>query len=162
VDKLKSASSAGPIIIINISRHRSDTLIIVGPDQEVDKLPLQNLALSQIQDWVLSLQSREITKLEILELLEWRWDNLALPVLERLKSLSTTQNQAVDKPHVWWIPTGTLCSLPIHAAGRYTQGSMPFTSLLDKVVSSYSPSVKALLFTQQNKGEQRSMETCSY
>jgi CHAT domain-containing protein len=152
VAKLKSAALVGPVIIINVSRHRTDALII-SANQEVDKLPLQNLPLSKIQDWVLLLQSRKITEPQMFELLEWLWDSLASPILERLESLPKAQSQKVDKPHVWWIPTGPLCSLPIHAAGRYTQGSMPFTSLLDKVVSSYSPSVKAMLFTQRNKGQ---------
>jgi CHAT domain-containing protein len=46
-------------------------------------------------------------------------------------------------PRIWWCPTGPLPFLPIHAAGMYG-GSDP-ESILDYAISSYTPSVTALL-----------------
>jgi CHAT domain-containing protein len=46
-------------------------------------------------------------------------------------------------PRIWWCPTGPLSFLPIHAAGDYG-GAQP-ESLLDYVVSSYTPNVTALI-----------------
>jgi CHAT domain-containing protein len=45
-------------------------------------------------------------------------------------------------PRIWWCPTGPLSFLPIHAAGTY--GGTHSESVLDYVVSSYTPNVTAL------------------
>ncbi|KAF6755301.1 CHAT domain-containing protein [Ephemerocybe angulata] len=44
---------------------------------------------------------------------------------------------------IWWCPTGPLSFLPLHAAGIYARGASS-ESVLDYVVSSYTPSVTAL------------------
>ncbi|KAL7918917.1 CHAT domain-containing protein [Trichoderma austrokoningii] len=46
-------------------------------------------------------------------------------------------------PHIWWIPTGLLSQLPLHAAGIYKHASKE--TVLDRVISSYASSIKALL-----------------
>jgi CHAT domain-containing protein len=46
-----------------------------------------------------------------------------------------------DTHRIWWCPTGPLASLPIHAAGIYPSGP----KLSDFVVSSYTPTITALL-----------------
>ena len=45
--------------------------------------------------------------------------------------------------HIWWCPTGPLAFLPIHAAGLYLKPDGP--KLSDYVISSYTPSLTALL-----------------
>jgi CHAT domain-containing protein len=52
-----------------------------------------------------------------------------------------------DPPHVWWSLTGPLAFLPIHAAGLYgaTQSSVLGSKLADYVVSSYTPTLTALI-----------------
>jgi CHAT domain-containing protein len=58
------------------------------------------------------------------------------------------QNPSTDNPlHVWWSLTGPLAFLPIHAAGLYetTQSSIPGSKLSDYVVSSYTPTLTALI-----------------
>jgi hypothetical protein len=40
---------------------------------------------------------------------------------------------------MWWVPTGNLSYLPLHAAGRDDE------CVLDRVVSSYTPTVRSLL-----------------
>lgn len=46
-------------------------------------------------------------------------------------------------PHIWWIPTGTLCRFPLHAAGyHFTADS---DTVLDRAMSSYSSSIKAII-----------------
>jgi hypothetical protein len=50
-------------------------------------------------------------------------------------------------PHVWWIPTGPLSKFPLHAAGRHTEGASK--TVLDRVISSYSSSVKAIIHGRQ-------------
>ena len=51
---------------------------------------------------------------------------------------------------IWWCPTGPLAFLPIHAAGIYVRGvGMPNQCLSEFAVSSYIPTVNALLKTAE-------------
>jgi hypothetical protein len=50
-------------------------------------------------------------------------------------------------PRVWWAPGGLLSLLPLHAAGR--EGSNADASALDRVVSSYTPTIRALRYARQ-------------
>lgn len=75
-------------------------------------------------------------------ILEWLWDVVTCPVLEALGFQSPIQD---DKwPRIWWIPTGSLSHFPLHAAGRFVERSTE--TVLDRVMSSYSPSIKALVY----------------
>lgn len=145
--ELQSAASAGPLVVINVSSQRSDAFIIQR--NHIDLVPLPDLELPAIRRWATLLKLRQISQSEMFELLEWLWDVLAHPVLDRF--LSGTTLLSAENPHVWWIPTGPLCSLPIHAAGKYRDDKLLDESLSERVISSYSPSVKALMFTQRNK-----------
>ena len=58
------------------------------------------------------------------------------------------QNPSTNNPlHVWWSLTGPLAFLPIHAAGLYgaDQSSVLGFKLADYVVSSYAPTLTALI-----------------
>ncbi|KAK1991226.1 TPR domain-containing protein [Colletotrichum falcatum] len=52
-------------------------------------------------------------------------------------------------PRVWWIPTGPLSRFPLHAAGYHTQPGNK--SALDRVISSYSSSIKAVSHTRRQR-----------
>jgi tetratricopeptide (TPR) repeat protein len=67
--------------------------------------------------------------------LGWLWDAIAEPVL-------TTLGHTGDAPppRLWWSVTGPLTLLPLHAAGRRDG-----PSVLDRVVSSYTPTLGALI-----------------
>jgi CHAT domain-containing protein len=45
-------------------------------------------------------------------------------------------------PRLWWCPTGPLTLFPLHAAGR---PDIPGGSVIDRVVSSYTPTLRALI-----------------
>lgn len=79
-------------------------------------------------------------------MLEWLWDVAVRPILDELGLLGPPSSN--DWPRIWWIPTGQLSLLPLHAAGRHSPLSTE--AALDRVVSSYSPSIKALLYASQN------------
>jgi CHAT domain-containing protein len=49
------------------------------------------------------------------------------------------------KQRIWWCPTGILSALPIHAAGIHTSDSPIGSKLSDFVISSYTPTVTALI-----------------
>lgn len=83
--------------------------------------------------------------------LEWLWDVVAGPVLG---ALGYPNRPAAGQPwpRVWWVPGGKLGLLPVHAAGHHerqcTPGE-PAASVLDAVVSSYTPTVRALRYARQ-------------
>lgn len=75
------------------------------------------------------------------ETLGWLWDVIAEPVLSSLGYTAAPADGA-PWPHVWWSPTGLLNFLPLHAAGRHDEVGR---AVLDRVVSSYTPTLRALL-----------------
>ncbi|CAM5712331.1 hypothetical protein SBADM41S_06275 [Streptomyces badius] len=74
--------------------------------------------------------------------LGWLWDAVAAPVLEHL-GLDSVPHEGDPWPRVWWCATGLLSFLPLHAAGRGAADSG--TWVLDRAVSSYTPTVRALV-----------------
>jgi CHAT domain-containing protein len=70
--------------------------------------------------------------------LAWLWDTIARPVLD-----AALDPVPSGRPRLWWVPTGPLVGLPLHAAGHHDP---PGTgrSVLDRVISSYLPTVRVL------------------
>ncbi|KAG5770588.1 hypothetical protein H9Q69_002205 [Fusarium xylarioides] len=138
-----AAGPHGKIILINVS-FRSDAFIISKDDITVCSLRRELRRELQQQTKNFSPRDQDISTT-----LSWLWDAIADPVLQRLGITETHWNGDVNSwPHICWIPTGLLCLMPLHAAGYHFDGSE--RTVLDRVVSSYSPSVKAILYTRQN------------
>lgn len=79
------------------------------------------------------------------EVAEWLWGEIAGPVLEALR-LGKPAGPDGPWPRLWWCPTGPLTLLPLHAAGYHTpEGAASGDAVLDRVVSSYTPTLRALL-----------------
>jgi tetratricopeptide (TPR) repeat protein len=77
--------------------------------------------------------------------LEWLWKAIAEPVLTALGHIGTPADvSGASWPRVWWCPAGLLAHLPLHAAGRHIP-AVPGESVIDRVVSSYTPSLMALI-----------------
>jgi tetratricopeptide (TPR) repeat protein len=126
------AASKGPVIVINVSEYRCDAIIVER--HQVTTVPLPDLSHVDVerrarQDLVGSRDT-----------LEWLWYVIANPVLN---ALGFTEARPQKWPHLWWILTGQLTKFPIHAAGYHLDGSS--ATVLDRVVSSYSSSIKAIL-----------------
>jgi CHAT domain-containing protein len=81
-------------------------------------------------------RARAATETMLTDLLGWMWDVIAEPVLRSLRL-----PEAAEPPRIWWCPTGPLTLLPLHAAGHHTQRR----TVMDRVVSSYTPTLRALL-----------------
>ncbi|RBR25413.1 uncharacterized protein FIESC28_01850 [Fusarium coffeatum] len=125
-------TKVGPIVVINVS-HRCDAFLI--RNVTVDVLPLPQLSQGEIDR---KLKSGHLGSTEILE---WLWDTITGPILEKLGY--TEQPAGEDWPEICWIPTGALSRFPLHAAGYHTDGSGD--TVLDRVISSYSSSIKAIM-----------------
>ena len=139
---MMTAASFGPIIVINVSPYRCDAFLIEGHGIRTINLP--NLHLRDIEENVKRLKSARSSP-KVSRVLEWLWDVAAGPILDKLGFQETPSG---DKwPHVWWIPTSMMSYLPLHAAGYHYANSS--RTVLDRVVSSYSPSIKALLYARR-------------
>jgi len=80
-------------------------------------------------------------------------------MLRPLLTSSSSKFQLKGKLHIRWCPTGPLAFLPIHAAGIYNTDGTVACSLADIAISSYTPSLSALLnSSQRNVSVQSSIE----
>ncbi|CAG9982047.1 unnamed protein product [Clonostachys byssicola] len=130
---IHAAASHGPIVVINVSKHRCDAILVES--QRIRSLQLKGLERDDIED-----KSRR-GSLGAPEILEWLWDYIASPILD---ALTFTQPPSDNNwLHIWWIPTGPLSKFPLHAAGRHEESSGD--TVIDRVMSSYSPSIKAII-----------------
>lgn len=76
----------------------------------------------------------------------WLWDTVAAPVLQSLGYLETLED---EWPRIWWIPAGHLARFPLRAAGYHGHNSN--RTVLDRVISSYSPSSRALIQSRSQR-----------
>ncbi|GFN01238.1 hypothetical protein Sfulv_60480 [Streptomyces fulvorobeus] len=140
--RLKEQAVEGPIVYVNVASFRSDALILL-PDQ-VKHLPLS--VTPHDVETQLHVLRRALTpdtgatreaQSAVHDVLEWMWDELAEPVLNAMPD---------GLRRLWWVPAGQLTQLPLHAAGHHRthHGQRPRT-VLDRVVSSYTPTVGALV-----------------
>jgi tetratricopeptide (TPR) repeat protein len=149
-DELMAAADPDPLITVNLSSYRCDAFLIERDQIRVLKLP--GLTLKEAQERAQELQlGRHAGSPHMKPLLEWLWDVVARPCLEELRFTKPISDNKL--PRVWWIPTGILTQLPLHAAGRHAQGSTE--TVLDRVMSSYSPSIKALIYGRRHHIDKR-------
>jgi tetratricopeptide (TPR) repeat protein len=151
VSDLLPAADLGPVVVINVSEYRCDALF-VAPDG-VRVVPLPGLTASAAAERAREfldaidlvgtgdLAQRMDGQAVVRTILAWLWDTVTEPVLDALGYTATIPDGA-PWPRVWWSPTGMLNFLPLHAAGHHDR---PGRCVLDRVVSSYTPTLRALL-----------------
>ncbi|MEU0358437.1 CHAT domain-containing protein [Streptomyces cyaneofuscatus] len=160
VPSLLAEAAHGPVVVVNVSGYRCDALLL-GADG-LRQVPLEGLDADGLEraadvfhtDVVTALDPRaaqdevDAADARITATLDLLWREVADPVLAELR---------VTDPdtRVWWVPTGALCRLPLHAAtaagpwpGSTAEPAAhpapPPPSLVDRTVSSYTPTVTAL------------------
>ncbi|KUL82059.1 hypothetical protein ZTR_10675 [Talaromyces verruculosus] len=137
LDEIQAAAVLGPIAVINISAYRCDAILVETHQIRVSTLP--GLDQKEIQHKSVNAE------LGSPGILQWLWDVVTEPVLS---ALGYMEPPASDQwPHVWWIPTGLLTRFPLHAAGYHDRASGQ--AVIDRVMSSYSPSIKAMIQSRQ-------------
>ncbi|KAM5353081.1 hypothetical protein ACJZ2D_017037 [Fusarium nematophilum] len=143
---LRSASEAdmleaaqhGPIVVVNVSSYRCDALVI--EQSGIRLLELPHLSREAVND--------HIQELKTLDTLGWLWDAIVCPVLNTLGFTGPPPSDS-QWPHVWWVPTGRLTRFPLHAAGHHQRRTGE--TALDRVVSSYASSIKAIIHSRQRQ-----------
>lgn len=146
--ELKKHAMDGTIVIVNITPQRSDAILVTS--KSITALHLPQLVWHDAREWVVSTwpkargrRSEWAGKNEkYIEYMVWLWDVCVRPILD-----SRLMNQEMsDLPRVWWIGSGLGSTMPFHAAGIHTRDSTANT--ISRVVSSYTPSIKALAWAQ--------------
>jgi tetratricopeptide (TPR) repeat protein len=153
------------VLIINVSRYRCDALAVSSSGVRLIPLPGLTLgaateqadryltALSQL-GWSATEADADRTAVgparqqprtdePITDVLAWLGDKVTFPVLDALGYVSRPAADPRLWPRVWWCPTGPLTTLPLHAAGVHQPGHR-VPAVLDRVVSSYLPTLRAL------------------
>ncbi|KAL7625299.1 hypothetical protein AAE478_004515 [Parahypoxylon ruwenzoriense] len=131
------------IVIVNVS-FRCDALIIHTRQTKV--VQLKALSKADITQRVKSWATADATGCD--RILRWLWDSIASPILSALEMMHPPI-EGNPWPRICWILTSALCRLPLHAAG-YHEGVMDNT-VLNRAISSYSATGKALVYSHQNK-----------
>ena len=162
ISEMMMQAKLGPIVIFNVSHTRSDVLIITT-ERGVRSLLLPGLQHRVLQDKVVELKDAltslnpltyNKTKGMMKKVLAWLWDVAVGPILDQL-GFREPMNPT-NFHHVWWISSGLLNLLPIHAAGYHGQGST--RNVLDRVVSSYAPTIKCLAYSRHQAAHMSFLE----
>ncbi|MEV5410337.1 CHAT domain-containing protein [Thermopolyspora sp. NPDC052614] len=154
--ELHAQAAEGPVVIINVADHRSDALLLTENDITVRPLPdlspatlIEHVtafhsALPSTTDLRLTFAQRRAAQNRLHDTLRWLWDTVAEPVLRTLGHDLPPEDGVW--PRVWWAPGGILGLLPLHAAGHHVTapGTPSGHTVMDRVVSSYTPTVRAL------------------
>ncbi|CAE7142575.1 unnamed protein product [Rhizoctonia solani] len=154
LDQLFRAVRNGPVVVINCHTDRCDALIILPSNNQVRHLPLPNftqrVARRAQADLLGSLREKQLRGIRFFQeqkhedsmgrILKSLWRDIVQPVLIFLGYMDGVPREQL--PHITWCPTGPLAFLPLHAAGDY---SHPRSRVFDYVISSYTPTLSALL-----------------
>jgi hypothetical protein len=146
-------------------RHGSGALILRDqPQSPVEPVQLPGLSAGTAAEnirrllaarWTIadpgtSRGERAAAEQQLTRVLEWAWDAIAEPIMNRLGRAGTPAGSETG-PHLWWCPVGSLSYLPLHAAGyhRDRPAAAPARSVLDRALSSYTVTARALAFARQ-------------
>lgn len=158
-EELRAVSAQGPVVVLNVAELRCDALLLradAGGETGVDLLPLAGITRAEVSrraegfhaavtalSSVAGLAHADTHQRTMRETLEWLWEHITGPVLTRLGLDRPVGPEAGESewPRLWWCPTGPLALLPLHAARCPSDGS----HVQDRVVSSYTPTLGALL-----------------
>ncbi|MFG1815448.1 CHAT domain-containing protein [Kribbella sp. NPDC049174] len=149
-DELRRAADQGPVVTFNVA-YGGHALLLTKDD--ITALPLPALTAPAVIDQVNAFHvalreaydpgaDRVAAQGVLTEVLKWLWDNVTGPVLDALGYHGTLADDA-SLPRLWWAPGGYLSLLPLHAAGHHDTPASGRT-VLDRVVSSYTPTIRSL------------------
>ncbi|KAH7210848.1 CHAT domain-containing protein [Fusarium redolens] len=137
--ELKAAARCGPIVVINTSEYRCDAILVEQHQIRSVQLP---------KDMEKTARDCDPGKAETLE---WLWDAVAHPILDALGFTHRHDPSLGKWPRIWWVATGIMTKFPLHAAGRHNDASAESASVLDRVMSSYSSSIKTIIQSRRRR-----------
>jgi tetratricopeptide (TPR) repeat protein len=172
VDELITEASHGPVVVFNVHTGRGDALLLTA--HGITSLELPRLIPRNVVETINTFRQalhrarsgadpseREEAQETLLAVLRWLWDAAAGPVLEALgydgqPAAATCGAHEAGWPRVWWAPGGLLGLLPLHAAGYHSDAADDphRRTVMDRVVSSYTPTVRALRYARERASRQ--------
>ncbi|GAA0427093.1 CHAT domain-containing protein [Acrocarpospora corrugata] len=161
--QLVEQAQDGPIVMINMSDYRCDALILTTEGVRVQELP--GLAAAEVYDRLdamhealgrTSFARRDRHAEQVMHAtLAWLWDTVTGPVLERL-GMTGCPDDGEDYGRIWWVPCGALAYFPLHAAGHHLDApGAGRRTVIDRVASSYSATVRGLTHARARATRQR-------
>ncbi|MFE4551064.1 CHAT domain-containing protein [Streptomyces sp. NPDC056785] len=169
-EMLAGIGDTGPVVVVNVSPLRCDALVLY--QGRVRPVRLERLrhaeaerraavflaAIRATGDPALPLSGQRDAQGVVRETLDWLWTALAEPVLAALTAWGWPGEDSGGEPgRLWWVPTGPLTALPLHAAGRHGDAGHAGhaghagDSLLDRAVCSYAPTVNSLVHARRRE-----------
>ena len=144
-------------MIVNCIPHYRHAVLITKQGTFNHKLPdfeerLARLLHEKLQESFVLLRNEKHEEAASVynRVLNTLWSTVAKPILDRLNDIGLRDDRTVGVglPHLWWITTGWVNMLPIHAAGEHltAQETGRSCTLMDHFISSYIPSLRAPSF----------------
>jgi hypothetical protein len=148
-ETLRQAADFGPVIILNVSRFRSDAIIMNSTGQiksvclpDLDEEQVKEVATDLVQKlrWFSDgkLHAAELDSRTLRPILAWLWRSIGIPLMPHIEYHPPSSTHSHRR--IWWCPTGYLTFLPIHAAGLY-EGDV---GMADIAISSYTMNLTTL------------------
>jgi tetratricopeptide (TPR) repeat protein len=150
-EQMRNCSTQGYIIAVNVAELRSDAIVV--SINGFKSIPLPRLDAFRAKYWIdqdltaASSSDRGAKNKAYLQFLSWVWRGCVKLILDEL--YYHVQPSIDCLPRIWWIGTGLASSFPFHAAGDISAG--PTESAYCRVISSYTPSIKALAYARERK-----------
>ncbi|WP_238009097.1 CHAT domain-containing protein [Dactylosporangium sp. AC04546] len=141
IEQLHAAAGDGTVVAPIVTEHGCGALLLSAHDAGYLALPW--LTRDDVTDQAnrLAVLNTDATAEPglVTGVLDWLWETTVGPVLDHLGHRPVQAGG--PWPRIWWMPTGLTSVLPLHAAGRHDGSG---DAALDRVVSSYIPTVRAL------------------
>jgi tetratricopeptide (TPR) repeat protein len=158
-EQLLVQAEHGSVVVLTTNAMRSDAILLTSGG--ITSVPLTDLSRADVVDQVASFHQAQRTIAEaesaiaranavksMGRVLAWLWDHVTGPVLHAL-GYDEEPSDGEPWPQLWWVPVGPLSLLPVHAAGHHTSPPDPGRrAVMDRVVSSYTPTVGALAYSR--------------
>ncbi|TYR64559.1 CHAT domain-containing protein [Streptomyces parvus] len=157
-EDLVAQARGGHLVVFNVSRYRCDALVVTPKGVRTVRLrgltydavtrmaDVFQQALRDCTDENSDPRTAQSVLARILRHLHHRATHPALAALGHVG----VPRKGLPLPRVWWAPGGRLGQLPIHAAGYHgvTPGRYRW-AVMDRVISSYTPTIGALQHARQ-------------
>ncbi|KAL5501093.1 hypothetical protein ACEPAH_9480 [Sanghuangporus vaninii] len=154
-ETLRKAAAEGPVIIMNRCQFRSDIIILLY-HQRPSCIPLPEnfyVDTKMLEEELSNIRTEkgpdsQAYNSKLLSTLKSIWDLAVGRIVEELDKLGIEKNS-----RIWWCPTSILSALPLHAAARIIttpEGKKKYQYLSDIYVSSYTPTLTALIDAQSS------------
>jgi CHAT domain-containing protein/tetratricopeptide (TPR) repeat protein len=154
----------GPIVVLITSELVDPGVAIIVTGSRIYSLPLVKMThvettrrLREMSEEMICGGSETYSSRNkmMVALLTWLWDAIVQPVFRDLDFHKTTE----PLPYIRWIGIGPLAKAPLHVAGKYKVKGTPY-SAMDYAISSYAPSLRALLYATERGPKQYLNQRC--